>query len=97
MKSGSGKMIRDKSESVWRWAILVLGCFMMVGSYYCFDIPAALKTQIDDYMGDPSDYELSFGLLYTLYSAPNVRESCDNSPILRIFSLKYISLFVNKL
>lgn len=72
MKSGSGKMIRDKSESVWRWAILVLGCLMMVGSYYCFDIPAALKTQIDDYMGDPSDYEISFGLLYTLYSAPNV-------------------------
>ena len=45
---------------------------MMVGSYYCFDIPAALKTQIDDYMGDPSDYEVKFSLLYTLYAAPNV-------------------------
>jgi len=55
--------------------ILVLACFMMVGSYYCFDIPAALKTQIDDYFGDPSDYEFNFSLLYTLYAAPNARYS----------------------
>lgn len=64
--------ITEKSQSTWRWLILVLGCLMMIGSYYCFDIPAALKTQIDDYMGDPDDYEIQFGLLYTLYSAPNV-------------------------
>lgn len=62
----------EKSRSKLRWIILLLGCLMMVGSYYCFDIPAALKTQIDDYMGDPSDYELDFSLLYTLYAAPNV-------------------------
>jgi len=64
--------IVDKSQSKLRWVILTLGCLMMVGSYYCFDIPAALKTQIDDYMGDEDDYELKFGLLYTLYAAPNV-------------------------
>lgn len=63
----------EKNKSPTRWIILVLGCLMLVGSYYCFDIPAALKTQLDDYMGDPSDYELKFGLLYTLYAAPNVR------------------------
>lgn len=45
---------------------------MLVGSYYCFDIPAALKTQIDDFMGDPAEYETYFSLLYTLYSVPNV-------------------------
>lgn len=72
----ASNIILEKNQSVWRWAILVLGCLMMVGSYYCFDIPAALKTQIDDYMGDPSDYEIQFGLLYTLYSAPNVRNIC---------------------
>eukprot|EP01038_Epipyxis_sp_PR26KG_P013919 gene13919-18666_t len=62
----------EKCQSPLRWIILILACLMMVGSYYCFDIPAALKTQIDDYMGDPSDYEVKFGLLYTLYAAPNV-------------------------
>lgn len=45
---------------------------MLVGSYYCFDIPAAIKQQIDDYLGDPGDYETLFSLLYTLYAAPNV-------------------------
>ncbi len=69
---GKAQPVLEKSQSQWRGVILLLGCFMMVGSYYCFDIPAALKTQIDDYMGDPSDYEIQFGLLYTLYAAPNV-------------------------
>lgn len=36
------------------------------------DIPAALKTPIDDYMGNPDDYESLFALLYTVYSIPNV-------------------------
>lgn len=44
----------------------------MVGSYYCFDIPAALKSQIDDYTGNRDDYEFYFNLMYTLYAAPNV-------------------------
>jgi hypothetical protein len=72
MDASTMKIITEKSQSGWRWVILILGCLMMIGSYYCFDIPAALKTQIDDYMGDPSDYEINFGLLYTLYAAPNV-------------------------
>eukprot|EP01036_Dinobryon_divergens_P034713 gene34713-44896_t len=64
--------IVEKCRSPFRWLILLLGCLMMVGSYYCFDIPAALKTQIDDYFGDQDDYEFNFSLLYTLYAAPNV-------------------------
>eukprot|EP01031_Cornospumella_fuschlensis_P028549 gene28549-34461_t len=66
------KVFVEKCRSPVRWVVLVLACAMMVGSYYCFDIPAALKTQIDDYMGNPGDYEIKFGLLYTLYAAPNV-------------------------
>lgn len=79
------KPVTEKCQSPWRWVILVLGCLMMVGSYYCFDIPAALKTQLDDYMGDPSDYEIKFGLLYTLYAAPNV--SALYLPSLPLFPL----------
>jgi len=44
----------------------------MIGNYYSYDNPAALKTQIDDYMGDPDDFETLFSLLYTVYSVPNV-------------------------
>lgn len=74
-RSGSRKSTLrppEKSKSPLRWLVLLLACLMLLGSYYCFDIPSALKTQLDDYMGDQSDYEFKFGLLYTLYAAPNV-------------------------
>jgi MFS family permease len=61
----------DKSKSPLRWLILVLACLMLIGSYYCFDIPASCKTQLDDFMGDPKEYETYFSLFYTLYSTPN--------------------------
>jgi MFS family permease len=63
----------SKSKSPLRWPVLVLACLMLVGSYYCFDIPSALKTQINDYMQDPAkQYETDFALMYTLYAAPNI-------------------------
>jgi len=45
---------------------------MMSCTYYCYDIPAALKSQIDDYMNKPSNFETSFAMLYTIYSIPNI-------------------------
>jgi hypothetical protein len=83
MAPAAPRLIQEKCQSSVRWVVLVLACWMMVGSYYCFDIPAALKTQIDDYMGDPSDYEIKFGLLYTLYSAPNVSENSLKPPSIK--------------
>lgn len=66
------QVVKKKSESVWRWAILFFTCVMMIGNYYCYDIPAALNSQMDDYMGKPDDFETLFSLLYTVYSVPNV-------------------------
>jgi MFS family permease len=62
----------QKSDSYLRWVILFLTCILMIGNYYCYDIPAAMKTQLDDYMGNPSNFETYFSLLYTLYSIPNI-------------------------
>ena len=45
---------------------------MMIANYYCYDIPAALHQQLDDFMGKPSNFESYFSLLYTLYSVPNI-------------------------
>lgn len=45
---------------------------MMTGSYYSYDIPAALNTQLDEYFGKESNYEIYYSLLYTLYSIPNI-------------------------
>lgn len=74
-----------KPKSPLRWIVLVLACLQLIGSYYCYDIPSAIKTQIDDYMGDPSNYEFLFSLMYTLYSAPNV--------ILPFFGGYFVDLF----
>lgn len=71
LNKNNASLAFDKARSPTRWFILVLACFMLIGSYYCFDIPAACKKQIDDYMGDPSDYENYFSLFYSLYAIPN--------------------------
>ncbi len=33
------ELLPPKPQAALRWAILVLSCLMLVGSYYCFDIP----------------------------------------------------------
>jgi MFS family permease len=71
MKSSSDFIV-EKPQSRWRWPILVLACLMMVGLYYSSDIPAALYTQLKDHMGNDDDFALNFGLLYTMYSTPNL-------------------------
>lgn len=65
-------VLMKKAQSKLRWLILFLNCILMIGNYYCYDIPAALITQLDDYMGNPADYETYFNLLYTVYSIPNI-------------------------
>jgi MFS family permease len=45
---------------------------MMMGDYYCYDIPAALKSQLGNHMGNPSDFETSYALLYSVYAIPNI-------------------------
>jgi MFS family permease len=65
-------VVKGKPESPTRWLILLLTCIMMIGNYYCYDIPAALHTQMDEYFGKPGDFETYFSLLYTVYSVPNI-------------------------
>jgi MFS family permease len=45
---------------------------MMMGDYYCYDIPAALKSQLGDHMGNPTNFETSYALLYSVYAIPNI-------------------------
>lgn len=35
-----------KPDSPLRWLSLFLNCVVMIGVYYAFDVPAALKTQV---------------------------------------------------
>jgi hypothetical protein len=58
-----------KSDSMMRWAVLCLSCLAMIGNYYCYDNPAALKTQLQEYA---HLNEEQYNLLYTVYSLPNI-------------------------
>jgi MFS family permease len=64
--------VEMKSDSVLRWLILVCNCVVMIGVYYTFDMPAALKTQMESYMGSPDNFETYFSLLYTIPAFPNI-------------------------
>ncbi|TYZ68448.1 hypothetical protein PybrP1_004307, partial [[Pythium] brassicae (nom. inval.)] len=56
-----------------RWLVLTLSCFLLLGNYYCYDNPAALKSQLQQHFGayTRDAFELRFNLLYSLYSVPN--------------------------
>uniref|UniRef100_M4BTA4 Uncharacterized protein n=1 Tax=Hyaloperonospora arabidopsidis (strain Emoy2) TaxID=559515 RepID=M4BTA4_HYAAE len=52
----------EKSELRVRWLVLFLSCLLMIGNYYCFDNPAALKSQLQQHFSAiPKDrYEFLF-------------------------------------
>ena len=33
-------------QTAWRWVMLGAGCFFLMGSYFCFDNPAPLKSTL---------------------------------------------------
>lgn len=62
----------SKPHFLLRWVVLCAGSLMIFCSYYAYDIPSAIKPQLNEYFGRPSNFEFQFNLLYTLYAAPNV-------------------------
>eukprot|EP00591_Stephanopyxis_turris_P003617 CAMPEP_0195521622 /NCGR_PEP_ID=MMETSP0794_2-20130614/19064_1 /TAXON_ID=515487 /ORGANISM="Stephanopyxis turris, Strain CCMP 815" /LENGTH=617 /DNA_ID=CAMNT_0040651221 /DNA_START=15 /DNA_END=1868 /DNA_ORIENTATION=+ len=66
------KKSRSLSSLRTRWLILFLVCIVLTGSYYSYDIPAALHQELDDYMSPDTNYEVHFNLLYSVYSIPNI-------------------------
>lgn len=52
----------EKSQLRVRWLVLLLSCLLMIGNYYCFDNPSALKSQLQQRFNKyPKDrYEFLF-------------------------------------
>ncbi|OQR87215.1 Major Facilitator Superfamily (MFS) [Achlya hypogyna] len=55
-------------------AVVLLSSVFAVGSTYCYDIPSALKSQLQQHFHHipKPQFELFFNLSYSLYSIPNV-------------------------
>ena len=54
---------------IYRWLALALICFLVCGSYFCYDNPATLQIAIME------TFDVSvaqYSLLYSIYSFPNI-------------------------
>ena len=52
-----------------RFLVLAFGCCFLMGSYFCYDIPA---TSGETFKDPPYNLtQLQINLMYTVYSAPN--------------------------
>ena len=69
LAASASRMVSAKSESPLRWAVLFFACLTLLGNYYCYDNPAALKPQLQQSTGLT---ESQFALTYSVYSFPNM-------------------------
>ncbi|OMJ85518.1 hypothetical protein SteCoe_13130 [Stentor coeruleus] len=60
---------KDLSKTKFRYLILLLACFLCFGSYFIYDNPSALQTQLQE---DLNIDLVEFGLLYSVYAFPNI-------------------------
>ncbi|KAI9236076.1 MAG: major facilitator superfamily domain-containing protein [Podila humilis] len=62
----------DSRHNARRWFILSLSCLLLFGNYFAYDNPAALNTQLQEYLGLPyNEYQYLLSTLYSVYSLPN--------------------------
>ncbi|KAI8803498.1 major facilitator superfamily domain-containing protein [Cladochytrium replicatum] len=55
------------------WIVLICACTIMMGNYYCYDIPAALNVPLQKWLGtEYGEYQYQINLLYSVYSLPNI-------------------------
>ncbi|XP_067898254.1 lysosomal dipeptide transporter MFSD1 isoform X1 [Heterodontus francisci] len=66
---GCASALCDPRRWPHRFVVLVLMCFLGFGSYFCYDNPAALQTQV---LSDMKVNTVTFMQLYAWYSWPNV-------------------------
>lgn len=68
-QSDSQSPEKDVRGTYLRWVALILASLLVPGNDYCYDLPQALQTQIQETLGVG---ELKYNLLYSLYSFPNI-------------------------
>ncbi len=67
------KEVKPLSKEWHRWLALGFGSTIVMSNYYVYDNPAALRLLLAEYLHFPQDeFDYVFGLLYSVYSLPNV-------------------------
>ena len=60
---------RKSNDTCTRFTILVLCCLLMIGAYYCIDIPGAFESGIEKRFNIGPD---QYSWFYSAYSIPNI-------------------------
>lgn len=58
-----------------KWPILIYSSLLLMGDYYAFDVPFAIKEELKTKFTNIislDDFNSSFNLLYTVYIIPNI-------------------------
>lgn len=57
-----------------RWGILILSSFLIMGDFYAYDVPYAIKEhlRLKFYSAIPTNFDYYFNLLYSVYTFPNI-------------------------
>lgn len=59
-------------ESKWKWVALFLGCFIMFGHSYSYDMPNSAYSKLKEKVTHDGNSEVNYNLLYSVLSYPNV-------------------------
>ena len=79
-----------------KWGILVLSSFLIMGDFYAYDIPYAIKEQLRLKFSStiPTNFEYYFNLLYSVYTFPNIFMPFLNGYITDKVIISFIFLFL---
>ncbi|KAK9720617.1 hypothetical protein K7432_004027 [Basidiobolus ranarum] len=62
-----------KATNVYRGAFLIAACSILVGSYFCYDMPGVLNRELRQHMEiDLDDWQYKVNLLFSVTSLPNI-------------------------
>ena len=64
--------IKSFRATKWRWVVLIIGWVLLIGSYFCYDMPNSLSDLIEKYITHETDSEVKYNQLYSIYSYPNI-------------------------
>lgn len=65
----------NKCHYKYRWGVLGFCIWLVLGAFYCFDIPTSLHNTLYQHFSDimsAEAFELYYGGLYSLYSFANI-------------------------
>jgi len=84
----------NPKDTYLRWIVVALASFLVFGNDYCYDLPQALETPIQEKY---KITEVEYNLLYSVYSLPNIVLPFVGGYILDYFGIKVGILLYNVL